>query len=148
MEILFLILGLILLLVGLAGCVIPVIPGPIISYTALLTMQFGMSPVFTDDFLVMWALIVIGVTILDYIIPVWGTKKFGGSKAGVWGSIIGLIMGIPAGPFGIIVGPFLGALVGELIFGKPFEKVGLCLSHIISGGGLFCGLPCDAVIQL
>ncbi len=122
MEIIFLILGIVLIIVGIAGCVIPVIPGPIISYTALLALQFGVNPVFTSDFLVMWAFIVIAVTALDYVIPIWGTKKFGGSKAGVWGSIIGLILGIFAGPFGIIIGPFFGALVGELVVGKPFEK--------------------------
>ena len=122
MEIVFVILGIVLLIVGLAGCVIPVIPGPIISYLALLTLQFGVNPVFTGDFLVMWAFIVMAVTALDYVIPIWGTKKFGGSKAGVWGSIIGLMMGIFAGPFGIILGPFLGALVGELMVGKPLEK--------------------------
>ena len=56
------------------------------------------------------------VSILDYIVPVWGTKKFGGSKYGTRGATVGLIIGLFLGPLGIIIGPFIGAVVGELIF--------------------------------
>ena len=122
MEILFLIIGILLLIIGLAGCILPVLPGPIISFLALLVMQFGMNAPFTESFLIQWGLLTLAVMLLDYIIPAWGTKKFGGSKAGVWGSIIGLTIGLFAGPFGIITGPFLGALTGELITGKPLDR--------------------------
>ena len=56
------------------------------------------------------------VTILDYIVPVWGTKKFGGSKYGTRGATVGLIIGLFLGPVGIIIGPLIGAFVGEMIF--------------------------------
>jgi uncharacterized protein YqgC (DUF456 family) len=59
---------------------------------------------------------VVVVSILDYIVPVWGTKKFGGSKYGTRGATVGLIIGLFLGPLGIIIGPFIGAVVGELIF--------------------------------
>ena len=63
---------------------------------------------------------------LDYIIPAWGTKRFGGSKAGAWGTTIGLIVGILAPiPFGILIGPFVGALIGEIGFNKTKGKQAL-----------------------
>lgn len=70
--------------------------------------------------LILGAIAVI-VTVLDYFVPVWGTKKFGGSKYGVRGATIGLIVGIFFGPPGIIIGPFLGAFIGEMIFKDDFK---------------------------
>jgi uncharacterized protein YqgC (DUF456 family) len=62
------------------------------------------------------------VTVIDYVAPVWFTKKAGGSRAGVWGATIGLIIGLFMGILGVIVGPFLGALIGELLSDTPREK--------------------------
>lgn len=63
----------------------------------------------------MWAGIVVVVSVLDYLIPVYGTKKFGGTKYGMWGCGIGLLAGVWLGPWGIILGPFFGALIGEML---------------------------------
>lgn len=123
MDLFLSILAVILMLVGLAGAIIPVIPGPIISFLGLLSLYFTTPPPFTNKFITTWAIIAITVTALDQIIPILGTKKMGGTKYGVNGSIIGLLIGIfffP--PIGIILGPFLGALVGELIGGKDFNQ--------------------------
>jgi len=119
LEILWIVLGTLFILVGLVGCFLPILPGPPLSFVGLLFLQLLDPPAFSSEFLFLWAGIAAFVTVLDYVIPAYGTKKFGGSKRGVWGSVIGLIIGVfflP--PFGIIIGPLIGALVGELSSGK------------------------------
>jgi uncharacterized protein YqgC (DUF456 family) len=115
MDVLWLILGVILMLVGLAGCILPFLPGPPLCYAALLIQQLQSSPPYEAKFLITWAIITVVITGLDYVIPLYGTKKFGGTKYGMWGCVIGLIGGLWLGPLGIIIGPFIGAFVGELI---------------------------------
>lgn len=110
------ILGGILMVVGIIGAIVPVLPGPPISYLGLLLLHWTGWAEFSTQFLVIMAAVAAAVTAVDYVVPVWGTKKFGGSKAGVRGSTIGLIIGVfffP--PIGIIVGPFLGAVIAELM---------------------------------
>jgi len=115
MDYVWIVLGGVLLLVGILGCLLPVLPGPPLAYLGLLIQQLKSSSPFSTRILIVFLLITIGITVLDYIIPVYGTKKFGGSTFGVWGSTIGLLIGLFFGPMGIIAGPFIGALIGELI---------------------------------
>ncbi|MBN2745678.1 MAG: DUF456 domain-containing protein [Bacteroidales bacterium] len=118
MDLLLIVIGLIFIILGIAGCILPVIPGPPLAYIGLLFMHWTKFTSFSSNFLILWALIAIAVTVLDYIVPVWGTKKFGGTKYGTWGSMVGLLFGLFLGPIGIIAGPFVGALIGELIGGR------------------------------
>ncbi|RDK88877.1 DUF456 domain-containing protein [Marinirhabdus gelatinilytica] len=119
MDILLLVIGLILTLVGIAGAILPVIPGVPISWLGLLCLYLAPSLPFDWTFIIITGVVAITLYILDYIIPAMGTKRFGGSKAGAWGTTIGLIVGILAPiPFGILIGPFVGALLGELIFNQ------------------------------
>jgi len=111
-----LILGIILMILGIIGCLVPVLPGPPISYLGLIMLHVTRFGQFTTTVLVALAGVTIVVTILDYIVPIWGTRKFGGSKYGMRGATVGLIIGLFLGPVGIIVGPLIGAIVGELIF--------------------------------
>lgn len=115
MDVLWLVLGVILMLVGLAGCILPFLPGPPLCFLALLIQQLQSTPPYTSDFLWTWAAITIVVTGLDYLIPIYGTKKFGGTKYGMWGCVIGLVGGLWLGPLGLIIGPFVGAFIGEVI---------------------------------
>ncbi|MDD4141892.1 MAG: DUF456 domain-containing protein [Bacteroidales bacterium] len=118
MSIFLYIVGTILILVGLVGCIIPLLPGPPISYCGLLLLQLSVKHPFSATYMWLLLAIVVLVTLIDNIVPVWGTKKLGGSKWGIWGSTIGLIIGLffsPIGPWGIIVMPFIGAIVGELL---------------------------------
>lgn len=113
-----LIAGSLMMLLGILGCLLPVLPGPPLSWVGLLLLNFSRFGNFSFQFMVIMAVVAVVVTVLDYVVPVWGTKRFGGSRAGVWGATLGLIGGIffmP--PAGIILGPFLGALIGELIIG-------------------------------
>jgi uncharacterized protein YqgC (DUF456 family) len=113
-----LIAGSLMMLVGILGCLLPVLPGPPLSWVGLLLLNISRFGNFSFQFLVIMAVVAVVVTVLDYVVPVWGTKRFGGSRAGIWGATLGLIGGIffmP--PAGIILGPFLGALIGELIIG-------------------------------
>ena len=116
MDILLIVLGAICLLLGLIGCVAPVLPGVPLSYLGLLLLHWTDRVQFSWQFLVVWGVVVVVIQILDYFIPAWGTKKFGGTKYGVWGSTIGLFIGLFMGPLGIVIGPFIGAVLGELIY--------------------------------
>ncbi|UAB82193.1 DUF456 domain-containing protein [Marixanthomonas sp. SCSIO 43207] len=119
MEIVLLVLGLVLMLVGILGSILPVLPGVPISWLGLVVLYLAPSIEFDWVFITVTGIVAIGLYILDYVIPAMGTKKFGGSKAGAWGTTIGLVIGIIAPiPFGILIGPFIGALVGELLFNK------------------------------
>lgn len=115
MDTFWFILGILFVLAGIVGSVVPLLPGPPLGYVGLLIQQFKSEPPFSVKFLLVWALITIVVFLLDYIVPMYGTKKFGGTKYGVWGCTIGLLAGLFFGPWGIIIGPFAGAFLAELI---------------------------------
>jgi len=115
MDTFWFILGLLLMVGGIAGSILPLLPGPPLSFAALVVQQFKSEAPYTLKFLLIWAGITLLVTVVDYVVPLYGTKRFGGSRYGVWGCTIGLIAGIFFSPLGIIIGPFVGAFVGELI---------------------------------
>lgn len=116
MDIFFICVGFIFILIGILGSILPVLPGPPLSWVGLLFIYFTSPIDYNWTFLGITLTIAIFVFALDYVIPAIGTKRFGGTKAGMIGTSIGLVVGILAPiPSGIIIGPFLGALVGELV---------------------------------
>lgn len=122
LEVVLIILGLILVIVGIIGCIVPAVPGVPLNYVGLLLLQFTSYTHFSIHFLIFWAIVVVVVQILDYYVPIWGTKRFGGGKKGAWGSAIGIVAGMfifP--PWGLIIFPFVGAVVGELIDNKEMN---------------------------
>ena len=116
-DILLIVLGAICLLVGFVGCVVPVLPGVACAYAALWTLYLTPHALAGEKLLVGGIVAVVAIG-LDYVVPALGAKKFDCSKWGVFGCMAGTIVGIFFAPFGIILGPFLGAVAGELIAGK------------------------------
>lgn len=149
MDIILAILGFILLFIGLAGTVLP-LPGPPLSFIGIILLQFTHYFNFSETTLYTFGILSLIITILDYYIPIWGTKKFGGSKFGIYGSSIGMLIGLFLGPLGIFIGAFVGAFVGEITYSKNkniafkaalgsfigiltgiIAKIALCVSMII-----------------
>lgn len=122
MDYIIVILAIVSGCIGIAGALIPALPGPPLSFVGLLLLlqcdnnEIGTVPIVTAG--VMAAVI----TILDYVAPVWLTKKKGGTKYGMWGAAIGMVAGIFAGPLGIVLCPFIGAFIGELMAKSPTDK--------------------------
>ena len=125
MNTVFIIFGLTAALAGLAGSILPVIPGPPLSFLALVCISFARDwAPFSTAFLVIMACIMVAVSFLDYILPAGAARWYGASRAGFWGSVVGLIPGLfffP--PWGMILGAIAGALAGELIAGKRGREV-------------------------
>lgn len=125
MELLFFGLGLLMILLGVLGAVIPALPGPPMSWLGLLFLYLTKVVEIRMSFLIITALIALAVYLLDLFMPAWGTKKFGGSKQGSYGAIIGVLVAllIPVfGPLGFLVFPFLGAFIGEHIYNKASKN--------------------------
>lgn len=123
MDVLLITVSVLLLLIGILGSIVPILPGPPIAFCGLLLVQFTSKHPFSVEFLIIFGMLAIISAIIDNVLPVYVTKKFNGSKKGVWGSAIGLIIGLfffP--PFGIIIGPMAGAFLGEIVDGKTAEK--------------------------
>ena len=127
MDILLLFFGFVLLLLGILGSFLPVLPGPPVSWVGLLLLI--LTKAVPDDwwFLAITGAVALLVFAMDYLIPAMGTKKFGGSRAGMIGTTLGLVVAIVfpiLGIFGIIIWPFIGALIGEII-NKADKKTAL-----------------------
>lgn len=142
MEWILIIVAAILLIVSIIGSIVPALPGPPLGFVALLLLQFTNMFQFSMAFLVLWGVVVVLVTAFDFYMPVWATKRFGGSKYGVNGSIIGMIIGLFFTPIGIVLGTLLGAVIGELMSGAEFSVA------LKSGVGAFIGTMLGTGIKL
>lgn len=132
------------IIVGLIGCVVPGIAGPPFSFLGLILLSIARKwELFSSDFLILMAVLAAFTTAMDYIFPAIGARKFGSSRSGFWGAIIGLFIGmLTFPPFGIIIGAFLGAIVGEVSSGKQIDKA------LRAGWGVFVGILMGMVLKL
>ena len=142
MDIILIIIAGLLLLVGFLGSILPVLPGIPLSYLGIILLHLTSIVQFSSKFLIILGTFVVIIQVLDFFIPAWGTKRTGGSKAGIRGSVIGLIAGFFMAPWGILIGPFAGALIGELLVGKTSEKA------IKAAFGAFLGLLVGTIFKL
>ena len=151
MEILYILLGIVLVIIGVIGCIAPGLPGTPLNYLAVLILHFTEMYRYPTITLIILLIIVLLVMAIDYIVPAIGTKKFGGSKYGVYGSIIGLfssffigwILG-PLAPIAFLIFPFAGAFIGETINGRK-AKVAL-KAAFGSVLGFFIGMGAKLIV--
>lgn len=135
MEALLIVVSIVLLAGGVIFSVIPPLPGPLLSYGALVSTHFiSAETQFSTTSFIVWGILAAAIIVVDFMLPIVATKRFGGTKAGVIGGMIGTVAGLilPI-PFGIIIGPLLGAIIGDLYGGNHFK------SAFKSGFGSFLG---------
>jgi uncharacterized protein YqgC (DUF456 family) len=143
MDIFLLILGFTLTLLGIIGSFLPILPGPITGWVGLLLLHSTKIVPKDWTFLGITLAIAILIWVMDYLIPAIGTKRFGGSKYGVYGTTIGLIVGLLSPiPFGILIGAFFGALIGELLYDSKDTNRAIKASF-----GAFIGFLASATIK-
>ncbi len=146
-DILLAILGALLVAIGLVGSVLPVIPGPPLSFVGLFLLRFtgfvaeARGAAF-DRLLWVTAGATALVMLLDAIVPSWGARRFGASRYGMVGAALGLLVGLFFGLPGILIGPFLGALLAELLAGRGGP------ASLRAGFGSFLGLLTGAALKL
>lgn len=134
----------VLLLLGLAGSILPVLPGPPLSFVGLflLALLKHFSPPLTPTLIITLAIVTILMIVMDYIIPLLGAKRYGASKWGVWGSLLGMTIGIFFSPFAILAGAFIGAVVAEWLVGKKKRDA------LRAGWGVVMGTILATVLRL
>lgn len=142
MDAALMVLAFALVLGGIAGSFLPVLPGPPLAFLGLAVLWFSSNYQPNAELLGMHLAAASAITALDYFVPIWGTKKFGGTKAGTTGATIGLLIGLFLGPLGIIFGPFAGALLGELSAGTPQNQA------VKAAFGAFLGFVAGVFMKL
>jgi uncharacterized protein YqgC (DUF456 family) len=144
LEAITIVVGSILMLLGLAGSILPILPGPPLSFIGLflLALVRHFSPPLTPTLVILLAIVTILVIATDYILPWLGAKRYGASKWGVWGSVLGMAIGIFWSPFAMLAGAFIGAVLAEWLVGK---KEGEALK---AGWGVVMGTLFATVLRL
>lgn len=141
MDIFLIILGILCLLGGLLGCVLPMLPGPPLAYGGMLLLHFTDKVQFSLSELLVWLVIVVVVQVLDYLVPLLGAKYSGSTRWGTRGCLIGTLVGLFFLPWGIILGPFIGAFIGELLGGRETRQA------LKSGLGSLMGFLLGTVLK-
>ena len=138
MDIFLLIISFTLMIIGIIGSIVPVLPGPLSSWVGLFIFSNIIGVEVSGKLIIICLIIAIGIFILDYIIPIYTSKRFGASRYGIIGASIGIILGLFFAPFGIFIGALIGSITVEMILNNNFKKslksaFGVFLGFIISG---------------
>lgn len=142
MDVVLIVISFLLIIVGLLGCILPVLPGPPLAYIGLLLAHFTDKIEYSVTQLVAWLVLVIILQVLDYVTPMLGSKYTGGGEYCNRGCIAGTILGLFFMPWGIIVGPFVGAVLGEMLGGKDLQQ------SIKAGFGTFLGIVFGTLLKI
>lgn len=150
MDILLFVIAFILMLIGIIGCIVPGLPGTPIAYAGLWIAQATDRVDFSWQFLLIWGIVTLVVSVLDYAVPAWGTKQFGGTKYGVWGSTLGVFVGLLFGAVGVILGPLVGAILFELLAIALHGQINRenIAAAFRAGWGSFIGILVGTVLKL
>ena len=122
MDILLMVFAFLLLVASIVGCALPVLPGPPLAYAGILLLHLTDKIHFTTHQLVIWLVVVVVLQVVDYITPLLGSKYSGGTSFGNRGCIAGTIIGMFFMPWGLIIGPFVGAIAGEMMGGQDLAQ--------------------------
>jgi uncharacterized protein YqgC (DUF456 family) len=143
-EIIGIIVGSILVFLGLVGCILPILPGPFLSFLGLLLLALlkHFSPPLTLTLIIVMGVVAAVVTVGDYLIPLWGARRYGTSKWGIWGSVAGMAIGLFFSPFGMLLGALIGAMALEWFVQKEKEKA------LKAGWGVLVGTLLGTALRL
>jgi uncharacterized protein YqgC (DUF456 family) len=143
-DIVLIVIGSLLQLVGLAGCVLPWLAGPPFNFIGLILLCLAKGwETFSPTFLIVMGALTLLTMVLDYVLPMAGAKKFGSTKRGFWGAFFGMVIGVVLfPPFGMIIGAFIGAVAGELSAGKKNAEA------MKAGWGVFLGVITALILKL
>ncbi len=144
LEIIVAVVGSLILIAGVLGCIVPVLPGPPVAYLPLLLVSWvGGWEVYALWVLIVMAVAAVGAAALDSVLPILTSRRSGASKAGIWGSVVGMLVGtIFFPPFGTVIGAFIGALAGELLVRREGRN------PMKAAWGVFTGTLLATVIKL
>lgn len=125
MDMLLIILGALALLAGTAGCVLPFLPGPPVAWVGLVILHFSHGANLPGKTLIISGMITLVITLADLLLPVWAARRRGVSRTARQGVVIGMIVGLCFGPWGILLGPLAGAFLGELLARRGDARLAL-----------------------
>jgi len=144
LDTVLIVIGFLFQVVGLAGCVLPWLAGPPFNFLGLILLCLAKGwDTFSPAFLIVMGALTLLTTVLDYVLPMAGAKKYGSTKRGFWGAFFGMVIGVVLfPPFGMIIGAFLGAVAGEISAGKKNAEA------MKAGWGVFLGVITALILKL
>ncbi len=117
METALVVVALLLCITGILGSVLPGLPGHPLNYIAMWCLQWAYAP-FSNTVMIGFGVATLVVVLFEYFMPVWWAQKYGATRQGIIGSVIGMVLGIFFTPVGMVLGTLLGAIIGDMLAGR------------------------------